>query len=185
MDIPVFQNRAPNGNQAATPSWARADKDAVGTSTSGASPVWFTVAGGIVTEVFYPDIDSPQIRDFQLMITDGTSFFHDFQRDFTHETTYPDPDAMAVRIKSKAKAIGMNYEVVQDVITEPDGPCLLVRVKLIGDPAFLQTLHVYALLAPHLARSGFTNSGYSVRTNEGTTAHRIERHLRPGPRGGL
>lgn len=169
MDIPFFQNKAPNGNNAAVPTWARADKDAVGTAVSGASPVWFTVAGGIVTEVFYPDIDTPQIRDFQLMITDGHSFFHDFQRDFTHETTYPDPGVMAVRVTSKA--IGKNYQVVQDIITEPDGPTLLVRVKLIGDPgdpALLPSLRVYALLAPRLARSGFHNSGYSVRTNDGT-----------------
>ena len=166
MDKPIFQNKAPNGNEAATPSWARADKDAVGTTASGASPVWYTVAGGILTEVFYPDVDTPQIRDFQLIITDGASFFHDFQRDFTHETTYPDPQATAVRITSKA--IGKNYQVVQDIITEPDAPCLLLRTKLIGDPAFLQTLHVYALLAPHLARTGFNNSGYSVVTNEGT-----------------
>ena len=110
MNKPIYQNKAPNGNEAAAPSWARADKDAVGTTASGASPVWYTVAGGIVTEVFYPDVDTPQIRDFQLIITDGASFFHDFQRDFTHETTYPDPQATAVRITSKA--IGKNYQVV-------------------------------------------------------------------------
>lgn len=166
MDIPLFQDKAPNGNLAATPSWARADKDAAGTSTSGASPVWFTVAGGIITEVFFPDIDTPQIRDFQLMITDGATFFHDFQHDFTHVTSYPDPGAMAVRITSTA--IGQNYQVVQDIITEPDGPVLLVRVKLSGDPALLPKLHVYALLAPHLARSGYNNSGYSVQTKQGT-----------------
>jgi glucoamylase len=80
MNKPIYQNKAPNGNEAATPSWARAD------------------------------IDTPQIRDFQLIITDGASFFHDFQRDFTHETTYPDPQATAVRITSKA--IGKNYQVV-------------------------------------------------------------------------
>ena len=83
-------NPAPGG-PGDLPAWTRADKDGVGTAHSWASPVWYTVAGGIITEVYYPDVDTPQVRDFQLIITDGSTFFHDAQSDFTHQCDQIDP----------------------------------------------------------------------------------------------
>ncbi len=64
-------------------NWSRADKDAVATAYSLSSQVWYTMAGGILTEIYFPDVDTPQVRDFQLIITDGATFFHDAQKDFT------------------------------------------------------------------------------------------------------
>src|ERR1700682_3096086 len=62
------------------PRWTRGAKEAVGTAYSTASRVWYTVAAGILTEIFYPTIDTPQIRDLQFLITDGQTFFHDERR---------------------------------------------------------------------------------------------------------
>ena len=58
------------------PRWTRGDKDCVGTAYSVASKVWFTMAGGCVTEVYYPYIDEPQIRDLQFLISDGSTLAH-------------------------------------------------------------------------------------------------------------
>src|SRR6185437_12640074 len=58
--------------------WAPADKEAIGTayeSSTASSPVWFTVAQGILSEVFYPTVDLAQIGDLQFLVSDGTSFF--------------------------------------------------------------------------------------------------------------
>jgi glucoamylase len=35
-------------------SWATGNKQALGTSTTTTSPLWFTVANGVTSEVFYP-----------------------------------------------------------------------------------------------------------------------------------
>ena len=43
-----------------TPVWASARKDMVGTAL-GASRLWFSVAQGIVSEVYYPRIEIPQL----------------------------------------------------------------------------------------------------------------------------
>ena len=69
------------------PRWTRGSKEAVGTAYSTASRVWYTVAAGILTEVFYPTIDTPQIRDLQFLITDGKTFFHDERRNTTSSVT--------------------------------------------------------------------------------------------------
>ena len=145
------QNPAPGGPGAGM-TWTRADKEAVGTAYSSASQVWFTVAGGIVTEVYFPDVDTPQIRDFQLMFTDGIGIFHDAQRDFDHHCEPYDPNSPTVpafRLTSTAK--DKSYQVIQDIITSADSSCLLIRTQLkSADANLLRTLKVYALLAPHL-----------------------------------
>jgi len=35
---------------------------------------------GIITEVYYPTVDRPQLRDLQYLITDGKTFFHEEKR---------------------------------------------------------------------------------------------------------
>src|SRR5919201_6379284 len=66
-----------SGGPGSAPTWARGDKDAVGTAYSTSSRVWFTLSQGILNEVYYPTIDRPQLRDLQFLVTDGETFFHD------------------------------------------------------------------------------------------------------------
>jgi glucoamylase len=146
-------------------NWSRADKDAIGTAHSLSSQVWYTTAGGILTEIYFPDVDTPQVRDFQLIVTDGSTFFHDTQKDFTYQCTFPEPQALSFQLTSQA--IGQPYTVVQDVIAEPGASCLLVRTTLQGAQPFLDKLHVYALLAPHMAGYGAGNTAYRVSTPNG------------------
>jgi glucoamylase len=161
----LIDHPAPGGPGAAA-MWTRADKDAVGTAYSSASQIWFTAAGGIVTEIYFPDVDTPQIRDLQLMFTDGATFFHDAQRDFTHKWDAIDPRAPAFRLTSTA--IGQAYSVVQDIIASSGSSCLLIRTRLVSDdPDLLDRLKVYALLAPHLQGQGEGNSGYVAITTDG------------------
>ena len=65
--------------------WTHGNKDGVGTAYSAASKIWFTLFNGIVTEVYYPTVDRPQIRDLQYLVTDGKSFFHEEKRDLKSE----------------------------------------------------------------------------------------------------
>jgi len=50
------------GGPGIEPRWTRGTKVAVGTAYSTSSRVWYTLDYGCVTEVYYPTIDSPQIR---------------------------------------------------------------------------------------------------------------------------
>src|ERR1700677_2732984 len=86
------KNPAPNITQNPQ-SWSPANKKGIGTARSLSSSVWYTVANGIMTEIYYPDVDSPQVRDLQLIFTDGETFFHDAQKDFTNKCEWIDSDA--------------------------------------------------------------------------------------------
>ena len=101
------------------PKWTRSDKDGVGTAVSCTSTLWFTVAKGIVTEVYYPTIDLPQIRDLQYLATDGATFFHDERRGFdnVHETLAPEALGYRITNTSHPTPAGQSYQIVKQVIS--------------------------------------------------------------------
>src|SRR5258705_8479705 len=74
MTNPGSPTVAPGG-PGIEPRWTRGAKVAVGTAYSTSSRVWYTLDHRCITEVYFPTIDSPQIRDLQFLITDGETFF--------------------------------------------------------------------------------------------------------------
>src|ERR1700722_2513072 len=51
-----------------------ARKDCVGTATGTASKVWYTVAGGVLSDTYEPTIDNTNVSTLQYVVTDGSSF---------------------------------------------------------------------------------------------------------------
>ena len=133
------------------PRWTHGDKDGIGTAYSAASRIWFTIWNGIVTEVYYPTVDTPQMRDVQLLFTDGQSFFH-------QETRYLEthiqrmPSCLGYRVEGKDPE--GRYAYAKDIIADPHLPCLLQRVTVQANPEWLSRLKTYVLCAPHLDVGG-------------------------------
>jgi glucoamylase len=71
---PDAQSAAANDGPGGAASWTTGNKLAVGTSAGLDSKVWFTVAKGITSEVFYPRLDVPNMEDMQYVVTDGSTF---------------------------------------------------------------------------------------------------------------
>ena len=53
------------------PTWEKADKHGFGTSATLASKVWFTLRQAELSEVYYPDLGTPALRDLEFAVTDG------------------------------------------------------------------------------------------------------------------
>jgi hypothetical protein len=64
------RSRRPGAN----PDWLPANKTGFGTSYTTASNVWFTLQGGRLSEVYYPRLDTPSVRNLDFVVTDGQSF---------------------------------------------------------------------------------------------------------------
>jgi glucoamylase len=128
--------------------------------------LWFTIAKGVVTEVYYPTIDLPQIRDLQYVTTDGATFFHDERRNFDNAHVALNPGALGYRITNTSQPTpgGQTYRIIKQVISAPDLPCLLIHTTIDAPPPLRQSLKVFALLAPHLDGSGYHNSGWVADT---------------------
>ena len=148
------------GSPGVLPRWTSSQKDAVVTAYSASSRVWFTVSHGTLNEVYFPTIDRPQVRDMELLFTDGETFFHEEKRDLQYDFEYLEPDSLACRMQAVAPAGG--YTVEKEFISDPHHPVVLMNVKITGDEADLGKLKCYALLAPHLDGGGAGNSGRSL-----------------------
>jgi glucoamylase len=130
----------------------------VGTAYAASSRIWFTFWNGIVTEVYYPTVDRPQLRDLQYLITDGKSFFHEEKRNLNSKLELLPDHGLGYRCTNSDPA--GRYAIVKEIIADPHLACVLQNTRLTGDEAFLSGLRLYALCAPHLEVGGWGNSGY-------------------------
>lgn len=146
------------GRPGIEPRWTHGDKDGVGTPYAASSRIWFTLWNGIITEVYYPTVDHPQIRDLQFLITNGKTFFQEEKRDLKSKCERLSDHALGYRITNLDPS--GRYTIVKDVITDPHLACILQHVHLTGDDALISKLHLYALCAPHLQVGGWGNDGY-------------------------
>src|SRR5215207_11357487 len=61
-----------------------ARKDCLGTARNTTSKVWFTVADGMLSDVYYPTIDNTNVETLQYVVTDGATFTDLQTRDMTY-----------------------------------------------------------------------------------------------------
>lgn len=149
------KNPAP-GAPGIEPRWTRGAKDAVGTAYAVSSRIWYTLANGINTEVYYPTIDTPQIRDLQYLISDGETFFHDERRNTVSQIEMIDPGALGYRITNTDPE--GRYSIEKQIIGDPHLSCLLIHTKFNVAPEWQGRLHLYTLCAPHLNIGGWHNN---------------------------
>jgi glucoamylase len=149
------------GGPGIEPRWTRGAKIGVGTAYSTSSRVWYTLDSGCVTEVYYPTIDSPQIRDLQFLVTDGESFFHDERRNFVGEIDCVSEAALGFEVTNREKS-GL-YTIHKTILGDPHQTCLLLRARLEAPPKLLAKLKMYVLCAPHLEIGGWHNNGQVLR----------------------
>ncbi len=145
------------GRPGIEPRWTHSAKDVVGTAYFTSSRVWFTVSDGVISEVYFPTLDRPQIRDMQFLVTDGHTFFHDTHRSLVSTIEYLGEHGLGVKIINADPA--GRYRMVIEVVSDPHQPCVLLNTRLEGDAAFVRKLHLYVLLAPHLEVGGWGNNG--------------------------
>jgi len=130
------------------PRWTHGDKDGVGTAYAASSRIWFTLWNGVITEVYYPTVDRPQIRDLQYLVTDGKTFFHEEKRHLKSKCERLSDHALGYRITNIDP--GGRYTIIKEVITDPHSGCILQHTQLSGDETFIPKLRLYTLCAPHL-----------------------------------
>jgi glucoamylase len=133
----------------------------VGTAYSTSGRVWFTLSHGILNEIYYPTIDRPQIRDFEFLITDGKTFFHEEKRDLDSQIEYIEQDTLGYRIVSADRK--RRYRIIKEIIADPHQACILISVRVEAAAKWASRLQLYALLAPHLEVGGWGNSARRFR----------------------
>ncbi|MEV0403167.1 glycoside hydrolase family 15 protein [Actinoallomurus sp. NPDC050550] len=142
---------APGGGS----SWTTGDKTSLGTATGAASKIWFTVAKGVTSEVFYPRTDVPDVQDLQYVVTDGSSFT-DLERDATtHTVSMPDERSPEYTVTNTATS--GRYRLTETYVTDPARSTLLIKTRFQSLDGGAYKL--YALFNPSLAGSGGNDTG--------------------------
>jgi len=131
-----------------------ARKDCLGTATGTGSKVWYTVAGGVLSDVYEPTIDNTDVSTLQYIVTDGATFTDLQARDMTY-TVAADPTGMACTVTSTDSAHG--YRLITTYVTDPARDTVLMNTRLLalaGSGANVARLHLYARLDAHVNGNG-------------------------------
>lgn len=139
-------------------SWTTGAKQGIGTSTASNSKVWYTLADGVLSEVYYPRVDVADVQDLQLIVTDGATF-SDLERDATtHRVELADPSALTYRQINTDK--DGRYRITKTYVTDPARATVLVDLRV--DSLDGGSYTSYVLYNPSLANSGRHDSASSV-----------------------
>jgi glucoamylase len=131
-----------------------ARKDCVGTAADRGSKVWYTVAGGVLSDVYEPTIDNTDVSTLQYVVTDGATFTDLQTRDMTY-TVAADRSGMSCTVTATDAARG--FRLVTTYITDPASDTVLMHTTLKALPGSgtkVKDLRLYARLDAHVNGNG-------------------------------
>lgn len=148
----VPNNLAP-GAPGRDAQWTSAGKEAVGTSNTTESKVWFTLRGGVMDEVYYPTVDVANTRTLQFVVTgcrEGSA-----EEGAPGRLEITDPHSLSFRQTSETDV----HTLTKSYTTDPERPVVLIDVEFKSRCRALQ--QVYVVYDPSLNNSGMHDSAWT------------------------
>ena len=137
-------------------------KDCVGTARNTESKIWFTVANGILSDVYAPTVDATNVETMQYIVTDGSTFTDLQARDMTYSVS-SDPTGMVCTVTSTAKS--GKYSLVNTYLTDPARDSVVVSTRLV---ALTKGAKDYTLFVRLDANAGGNGGGGSANGGSDT-----------------
>src|SRR3954454_22990513 len=135
--------------------WPTAAKNGFGTSNTLSSKVWFTLADGVMTEVFYPSVDKPSLQGFQFLIIIPGAQTENEAEDTVHRLELPNPSSLTFRQINRAKSGA--YTITKTYITDPRRNTVLIDV----DFKTQSNAQLIVYYDPSLNNSGRHDTGWT------------------------
>ncbi|MGQ0543615.1 MAG: glycoside hydrolase family 15 protein [Blastocatellia bacterium] len=175
--LPTFAQTLAPGGPGKDAQWATAGKQAVGTSASLESKVWFTLAHGVMTEVYYPDVTVANVHLLQFVVVNPkTKKVETEQKDASSEIkvreTSWSKDVSPIANIGIYKSFYSPSSVVFEQITSSKSGDWWIKKTYFTDPAndtvvfsvYFQAkdpaLELYIYYDPSLANSGMHDTGW-------------------------
>jgi glucoamylase len=134
--------------------WPSAAKNGFGTSNTIASKVWFTLNNGVMTEVYYPRLDVPNVQILQLIIVSGTRVETESE-DTIHRLEVLDSRALTFRQTNTARS--GDYTITKTYVTDPERHTVLIDIEVSSQAAH----KIYLYYDPSLNNSGMHDSAWT------------------------
>ena len=163
---PPAAARAQTGNNLAPGApgrdaqWPSAGKEAVGTSNTLGSKVWFTLRGGVMDEVYYPTVDVGNAQQLQLVVVgEGGRRVETEEADTNHRVEAVDSQALTFRQVNTARSGA--YTITKTYVTDPERHTVLVDVRVAWKPGSPCPCETFVYYDPSLANSGMHDSAWT------------------------
>lgn len=141
--------------QGADAHWPTAAKNGFGTSTTLQSKVWFTLANGVMTEVFYPTLDVPNVQTLQFVFEVNGEVETELG-DMKHGSTRTFPNTLTFVQRNGAR--NENYFVQKTYITDPQRNTILIGLQVVSR---VKNLRLFVQYDPSLNNSGMHDSAWA------------------------
>jgi glucoamylase len=135
--------------------WTEADKDGFATARATASRVWLTLDDGRLTEVYYPDLGTPAVRDLQFVVSDGRTFTEREVDSTRQRVTLLDQRSLSYRQVNTDRQ--GRYRITKTYTTDSRRNTVLMRVRF--ESLTRRALKLYVLYDPALSNEGNDDSG--------------------------
>ena len=156
LPAPAAAATAPGAPGRSEP-WTEADKDGYGTSATKRSKVWHTLDDGALTEVYYPDLGTPAVRDLQFAVSDGRTFAERERENAQHRIALTDRRSLTYRQVNSTR----RYRITKTYVTDPARHALEIHVRF--ESLTGRKLDLYTLFNPALSNGGDDDSGSTAR----------------------
>jgi glucoamylase len=133
-----------------------ARKDCLGTARTTTSKIWYTIADGVLSDVYAPTIDTTNVETMQYVVTDGSTFSDLQTRDMNY-TVAADPTGMLCTVTATAKS--GRYRIVSSYLTDPRRDTVVVRSRYIPLTRAAAAFHVYVRLDATMGGNGGGGTG--------------------------
>lgn len=145
-----------------------AQKSFLGTALSPASQIYFTGYRGIVSEVYYPVLDTTETVDLQFLVGDAAGTFVDEEKLAPYTAAQTDPRTMSWQVTTGNGA--HNWQIGKTIYSDPTRNSLIERVTFQAlNGTQLSDHKLYLLFKPHLDNAGSGNTAFTAATSSGRT----------------
>jgi glucoamylase len=113
--------RAPGGPGVA-PGWGPGRRQALGAAPGPNTRVWFTLAGGHLSQVFYPAVDRPFLHSLRFVAAAPGEAPPEDVADASHEVRWVEPGIPSFKVESG----GAEYSLTSEFIPDPETEALVI-----------------------------------------------------------
>ncbi len=151
-------------------------KDCLGTARNTTSKVWFTIANGVLSDVYYPTADNTNVETLQYIVTDGSTFTDLQTRDTTYSVKLLSNTSQALDCEVTTTAKSGKYSIITDYLTDTNRNTLVMKVTFIPLVGDLSNYKLYVRYDPSIngnGGGGSGNGGGDSGTIDTSTGHNV------------
>lgn len=137
------------------PTWGPGAKQGFGCSPNPDTRVWFTLARGNLSEVFYPSLDRPCLHELRFIAAGRGTAPVDDATEAEHEVRWIDPGVPAFRVTSTHP----EYRLIKEVCADPDGDAVLISGDFLSE---LPDVALFVQASAHLVPNSPGNDAQVV-----------------------